>query len=403
MTRAISSLCLLVALVGGVSTANGDNKKKTEKIAILGLEVFTQGSASVDAESTRVATDLTVALRLRPKAQQGPFLFTPNSEKELIDEKLMNNCENESRDCMAKIGDKLGADQLMYGRIEKKSQAGSAGYQISLKLLGVKSGQFNTWTDFIPLADTAANSSKLGDWARRGYKRLTNENEGGTLVIVTKNVERGTILIDGEERGNITNNRGEVTLNENRYKVAVVATGFHRWTAEEPISIKNGETHTEEIVLREIKPGDPKLCDPALSTCENTGSDEGPKTGIWKGMMVTGLVLAVGGGGFAIYSGLQVNDAEKKLEGLPDGMARQELLDKGEKNEKRANIGWGVTAVGGVLAVVGFIKGYVATGKEKEAAGNPTVGRARKRPASGLVVAPVVTPRGGGATLRFDW
>jgi hypothetical protein len=399
MIRALSSLCLLAVLVIGSSSAQAQKKK--EKIAILGLEVVSQGAQGIDADSTRVAQELTVALRIRPRAGQGPFVFTPNSEKELIDEKLMNNCDSEARDCMAKIGEKLGADQLMYGRIERKSQGGSAGYQISLRLLKVANQAFTSWTEFIPIGET--NGTKLADWGRKGYRKLTNENDGGTLVIVAKNFDRGTILVDGEERGNINSGRGEVQgLGEGRYKVSVVSTGFHRWDSDDKLGIRIGETTTEEVVLREMKPGDPPLCDPRVSECTGAPSEE-PKTGFWKGLMVGGLVLAAGGGGLWAVSALQVDKAEKDLIGLdPSTEEAKDLTAKGESASTRTYVGGAILGVGVTVAVIGLIKGYVATGSGEKPAAGSTMGRSRKRP-SGFAVTPVLSPQGAGATLRFDW
>jgi len=404
MIRALSSLCLCVVILAfGGSTALAGKK---EKIAILGLEVATQ----IDADSTRVAQELTVGLRNRPKSGQGPYLWTPGSEKELIDEKLMNSCETEDPKCMAQIGKTLGAEFLVYGKIEKKSLGQQVGYQISLKLLKIGTATVTSnWTDFIPIGE--ADGTKLQDWARKGYKTLTNENEGGTLLI-TANVDRGTILINGEERGNITSGKGEVPLTEGRYKVAVVSTGYRRWDSEEQVSIRNGETTKEEVVLKELKDGEKfEFCDPTVSTCENTTTD-GPKTGIWKGMMVAGIVVAAGGGALLYYSGSKVDEANEEL-CLEDfkvaacmpatGAAFTKFADQGTKYEKLSYVAGGLIVVGVGVGVIGLIKGYVATGpKEKQAAGSTTVGRSQRK-RSGFAITPVIAPQGAGATLRFDW
>jgi hypothetical protein len=403
MIRVILSFGLLLAMsVIGGSRAEAAKK---EKIAILGLEVVSQGSAGIDQESTRVAQELTVGLRIRPKSGQGPFLWTPNSEKELIDEKLMNGCDNEEKTCMATIGKNLGADLLMYGKIERKSQGNKSGYQISLRLLKVANQSLTTWTDFIPLDES--QGTKLQDWSRKGYKKLTNENDGGTLLIKA-NVDRGTILIEGEERGNITSGKGEVgSLTEGRYKVSVVSTGYRRWDSEDKITIRNGETTTEEVVLKEAKKGpDGGLCDPMVSTCENTVGDGKPRNGFWKGLMVSGLVVAAGGGGMWIYGYNKKTEKEDLLrdENPEVGSTRRnDLSARGEHFAKYTFIGVPLVSVGGAIALIGFIKAYVATGtSEKQAAGSPTVGRTRKRP-SGFAVTPVVGTETAGATLRFDW
>jgi hypothetical protein len=70
------------------------------KIAILGLEVI----GSLDPEQVKLARQLTNGLRERASAGTGPFELAPSSDKELVDEKLMNNCDTEALACMAPIG-----------------------------------------------------------------------------------------------------------------------------------------------------------------------------------------------------------------------------------------------------------------------------------------------------------
>ncbi len=409
MARALSSLCLfIVLLAGGSASAKGK-----DKIAILGLEVL--GTTSVDSESTRVAQDLTVALRTRPKAGQGPYQWTPGSEKELVDEKIMSNCSNEDKDCMAKIGAALGADYLVYGKIERKQLGGAAGYQISLKLLKVGDGKPGTaqqlpgWTEFIPLAE--ASGTKLQEWARKGYKKLTNDFDGGVLRvrIANEGFDRGTILVDGEERGNITAGSGEVSsLPEGRYKISIIAGGFDRWDSEDKVTIRNGETTTEDITLkkgREIKP-----CDPLVSNdCGGTLSQDGPKRGVWRGMFIGGLIVAAGGGVFAFIENSKRLDAEQcgkdknvavvfnqgDCKGFTDAGDRDR---QGRDAAKLVNVGLGVVAVGGAVALIGFVKGFVLGGSKEG-----RVSARARRDRSELVVAPVVTDRSAGATVHFRW
>jgi hypothetical protein len=406
MTRALSSVCLVVMLVVGGSAHAG----KKEKIAILGLEVFS-GSAGVDADSTRVAQELTVGLRTRPKADKGPYQFASQSEKELIDEKLMNDCQAEDPKCMTVIAKNLGTDYLMYGKIEKKSLGSQVGYQISLKLLRAQTQTVTNWTDFIPMSE--ANGPKLADWARKGYKKLTNDTNDGTLV-VKANVDRGTILLNNVEQGNIVNNRGEVpNLADGKYKLAIEAKGYQRWEADEQITIRGGETTTQEATLKEVKGEVPtKLCDPSVSTCENTVTDA-PSTAKWKVMMIAGLVVAGGSTGLLVFSNSQIHSAELGLcSGSHDKAHdptcmktgnQSDLLKQGDRYQTASYVAGGLIVAGVTVGAIGLIKGFIVTGsKEKQAAGNTTVGQ-RQRKRSSFEVTPVVGPQGAGATLRFDW
>lgn len=140
------------------------SRGQAEKIAILGLEV----AGTVDLKSVRVANELTAALRSR--AANGPYTIAPGSDQELIDLKVMHNCDDERKECMAKIARSLNADHLLYGRIARKSRGHVVGYQISLRLLQVGNGQLATWSAFVPAS--VASGTQLADQGRRGYEHL---------------------------------------------------------------------------------------------------------------------------------------------------------------------------------------------------------------------------------------
>lgn len=399
MIRALSSLCFLAVLWFG------SNAEAQDKIAVLGLEV----SGTIDPESTRVASELTQALRRQVQVGKR-YVLAPGGDKELLDEKLMNNCSNEEVGCMTAIGKNLGADVLLWGRIEKKSLDKQVGYQVWLRMLVIaNTGNPQNHTDFIPLAE--ANTVKLGDWARKFYRALAGEGDLGTLVLQV-NTDRGTILIDGEERANITSGRGVVdNLAPGRYRVAVVAKGFERWEAAEAVTIRSGETTSQDVRL--VALGGMTFCDPAVSTCENTTGD-GSRTKFWKGLMVGGIVLAVGGGVTWGISYGKLDDAEQGLCSgrhenevgcMPelDPGKRADLEDQGRKFSKFTYVAAPLAIGGVVLGVVGLVKGYVLVDKEKAAAGGTTVGRRARRRPSGFAVTPVVTPQSAGATLRIDW
>src|SRR5215212_5659983 len=107
--RKLVAAVLVLAAWCGVAAAK-------PKIAILGLEVVVSG-AKADPKDTQHAALLTEALRQRSRSGAGTFELAPNSNRELIDEKLAGNCDTEALVCMAPIGINLGADYLLYGRI----------------------------------------------------------------------------------------------------------------------------------------------------------------------------------------------------------------------------------------------------------------------------------------------
>src|SRR4051812_36981721 len=99
MTRAL--LLIFVALLILGSAAFAGNKPK---IAVLGIEVVGGEVTTADAQ---IAKELTEALRGRAKVGTGPYEMAPGSDKELIDEKLLKNCDTEAPACMASIGGDL--------------------------------------------------------------------------------------------------------------------------------------------------------------------------------------------------------------------------------------------------------------------------------------------------------
>ena len=160
MIRVVSSLAIVVGLT---SSANADDRIR---IAILGLDV----SGPSDFESTTIARNLTGGLR--GQVRNAPrFQVAPNSNKELIDEKLATGCDSEALACMAKIGKKLGARVLLYGRIAKTHHNGVEGYQLTLHLLDAESQLATPYATWIPLADTTG--SELDGWAAKVFLHAT--------------------------------------------------------------------------------------------------------------------------------------------------------------------------------------------------------------------------------------
>lgn len=144
----------------------GGENDQVERIAVLGLEVV----GAVDVKSVQVARELTAILRAL--AARGPYAIAPNSDRELVDVKLLHDCPDERRECMTKIGRALHADYLLYGKIERgaRRQRSVGGYQVALRLLKLSDGQLASWTDFVTVAESTG--ARLAERARRGYEHL---------------------------------------------------------------------------------------------------------------------------------------------------------------------------------------------------------------------------------------
>ena len=162
--RVAASIAIAFTAVALGSTAYADKPK----IAVLGLEVESKGG-SVDQGSTRLAKELTEGFRYSARSGRSKYAQAANSNRELIDEKLMKGCDAEQPSCMAQIGVEVSADFLLYGRIDKVA----AGYQVTIKILDVaKQTESAPWRELIPSSAVRDNPR---NWAIKRYGSIIGD------------------------------------------------------------------------------------------------------------------------------------------------------------------------------------------------------------------------------------
>jgi hypothetical protein len=402
MTRVLSSACLVLLLLGWSGSARAGGKPA---IAILGLEVNDNGSG-IDPETTKAAKELTAALRERAKVVTGPYAWIQGGDKELIDEKLLNNCDSEAPACMAAIGSELGAEVLMYGNISKSAQNGQTVYKVSIKLLNVGRKQLaNSVVETLPASESSG--VKVLTHAKTWYAKLAGINTGGS-VVVRANIDRGSVLVDDEWKGNLAS--GTLTLSgigEGRHTLAIEAKDYQRY--ETSITVKNGETLPHSATLTEmskkaVAPGPPVRSDPV--SIEGTVSS---KSGfnVWKPIFYGSTILEAGAIGFALYELKLSRDDAKRIQvpGLDESKctAANEAMDPAFKSAcshyTKRTIGWVVSGVMGAAMIGSFFMAFVHDSGDTD---SKTMANGRRKRRQ-LAVTPVVSPDGGGATLRFDW
>jgi hypothetical protein len=235
---------VLVALTVLVASSVASAQSKPS-VAVLGLEVIDDGTG-IDPQSTDLAKMLTQALREGTRQDVSPYRLAPNSDKELLEVKLLSGCANEARNCMAQIGRDLGADWLIYGKIEKRD----TGYQVTLKLLKVDtSAMERVTTEVIPFADNDERAIRQ-NWGRSLYKRLTGIPEQGNLAIEA-NVDQGRVFVDGQLATTLRKGRARIDgLVEGRHTVAIEAEGHARY--ESTVEIGPGETEQLDATLQTV-------------------------------------------------------------------------------------------------------------------------------------------------------
>jgi hypothetical protein len=419
----LSLAVLLLTVLGSVAWAK-------PKVAILGLEVANSGGS--DPKDAANAAKLTEELRKIPRGGVGKFDFAPNSNRELQDEKLMGNCDTEKPDCMSPIGTGLAADFLIYGRVERTIEKGKDGYRATIRILNVKAKKLETdkpVESFVPMGSLSSGEA-LEEWAQKTYAKVTGEKapappdrpveKGPGKLVVNSSVKDGAVLVGGAKKGRLEDGTFTLSLPEGSHEIAIEAPGHKRF--EETITITSGKTKTVNAELVAIV--DTK---PPLPPSEGEGG--GKRTGL-RVLMWAALGAAAAGGAYWAYGYTKITDAEYKLcTGRYEKESRMDCLDPtaiqriypadqvadqvaataaertkwddhGKKWGKQVNyVAIPVTLTGVALAVVGLVGGYVmspSSGKEKQSA----AGRRTRRE---LTVTPVISPDGGGATVRFDW
>jgi hypothetical protein len=404
MNRVLSSACimLLALAVGGRAWAGGK-----PPIAILGLEVYDNGSG-IDPETTRAAKELTAALRDRAKAGTGPYVPVPGGEKELIDEKLLNNCDSEAPVCMAAIGSELGAEILMYGKIEKSTQNGQTVYKVSIKVLNVTRKQLASSTvETLPLAESTG--AKASSHAKIWYSKLAGVTSGGT-VTVKANIDRGTVLIDDDVKGNLAS--GTLTIpgiSEGRHTLAIEAKDYQRY--ETAVTVRTGETLSHSATLVEMSKATPPGKEP-ISVGGPVAAKS--KSNVWKPIFYASAALEAAALGFALYELNRGNSEADKIKDQPVKYTPDQCPNNGPKDAEAAGhfdkacsayklqlVGWGAVSVFGVAMVGSFVMAYIRDGDSSDS--RPASASSGHRKRRELAVTPIVSPDGGGATLRFDW
>jgi hypothetical protein len=231
----------LIAATLATLVALSASAQAKPSIAILGIEVQADGD-DIDENATKLSNALTQGLRKRAARPNGPYRLAPNSDKDLLELKLLSDCFDEARACMATIGRELKADRLLYGRIKKRAN----GYQISLDLLNVSSKTMERSTsEIIPFEE--ASGSGIKDWSRSLYNRLTGVPDLGSLVI-TANVNKGTVYVDGEVKTSLSAGSARITgLSEGSHTIGIESDGHEAYGGE--ITISAGDTEELSVEL----------------------------------------------------------------------------------------------------------------------------------------------------------
>jgi len=407
----IIALTALISLSAATASA-----QKT--VAVLGLEVLDSGSG-IDMGTLRLAKSLTDGLRAQVRSGSGPYRLAPNADKGLSEMKLLAGCDNEGTQCMATIGQAVGSETLIYGKLEKTN----GGARVSLQLLDVKGARkIRGVTDLIPESE----SKDLAKWARSLYGRLAGIPVEGALTLKS-NASTGTVLVDGQVQTSLSGGAATISdLSEGRHQIAVESPGYERWNGE--INIIAGRTSTLEATLEAIS-------STANSIDEDTsgGGGSGARVAFWAALGVgaaAGTVQlmnwfiwredaktdkknsfeAITGGELdAILAAAGVSSGNGRISdvcgpadqvkgdieasmGTPSDSLKNlvKACDDGKRTELISYVAGGVAVAAGAAATYFFYKGYIANDGAEEAQGT-------------VRITPTITPSAVGAGLSIDF
>jgi TolB-like protein len=368
--------CLTLASVSNEAAAQKDNA-----IAVLGLEV----RGKMDMATAKVAKKLTDGLRNRAKAGGGPFILAANSSKDLAEVKLLNDCEDEGKKCMAAIGKELGATVLLYGNVTRQK----SGYQVSLTVLDTSSA--STIRTVNELVKTKDNMDKV---SRSLYNSAAGIQEAGALR-VGSDVEGTTVTVDGKTKTTLEGGSTDISnLSEGEHVLVFDAPGYDTMTRT--VTVKAGDLTVVNVSMTKAVDG-------------SGGESEGRPGGTSRVLFWTSAAATVAVGGFMAYNwfglrksaeddiqsswntlcpegsseaicmdangGNEIPDACDHTSGMtsadPAFADLRDACDRGQRSVTLAYVGWGLFGATSIAASYFFYKGYVASGdgEEKE----PTV------------------------------
>lgn len=395
------------------------------KVAVLGLEVTGQGAT--DRNSIEAAKSLTRELRREATRPTGPFELAPNSQKDLLEIKMLSDCSDEGRRCMSEVGKQMKADRLVYGKLDRQKD----GYQVSLKMLNTETAELESEATTVIAFKNVGVAGGLQREARSLYRQISGAPSDGAVAI-TANAERGTVYVDGEVSTTLSAGAARLSgLSEGTHTISIEADGFARYQSD--VKVQGGEEVTLRANLVALGDGG-----------EIDDGDERPgkawRVAFWSGVVVTGL-----SGAAWTYSGLQVfkangdvDDASALYRGpalpgldegdpsdptdntypdacnsysqAPGGLSAQDqrlvddvlsACDRGERYRNLVNrVFIPATVAAALFSTFAYYKGYIAPKKSTRA--ERTAGK-RKASEPTVTFSPAVGPDLVGAGLEITF
>jgi PEGA domain len=415
-------ITLLLVLFAGIGVATAK-----PKVAVLGLEVLDKANAMTSIDAARQVTE---GMRLAARAS-GPYEVADNSQREFVDEKVINQCTSEARDCLLKMAGNFGATALVYGRLQLSDNKKT--FLITVNLLTADKNAAKPAVS----APVTASAQDLQSLGKKIYNELVGVTNLGSISIKTK-ASKGIVYLNGDMRGELVDGEHKSTqLAEGEYVVRISADGFKKW--EETVRVKSGQTTVLEPALEAAQvakvdepedKGSRVIPETKLTMRENTVSRGGSRRG-WRIAAIGGAAVAAGSMALWTLQLLDREDSIDKLKGKQNGASAyieniagppfagydcpdsgvtfkgtrtpeqeadaQETWRSACKNVRNLWILGTVAGVAGAFAALAIYQGYI---RDEPESSSQALRKARK---PRFAVTPIVSPQGGGATVRIDF
>jgi hypothetical protein len=386
-----------------------------ETIAVLGIDALEVGDA--------LGTQLTEALR-KKAAETAGVRLVPG--KDLVELKMVFNCDGEAPACLAQAGRSLGADKLIYGTLKKAD--GGRSVQVSLKLLDVRDlvvqKQVNETLPKKTLGPPAIAAA-----ANRWFGQLVVPPQTGALLVQTQPAD-AQVLLDGAPVGRSPYRAKD--LRPRTYSVGVQLEGYV--TQTRTVEVRAGATESlvlrlereQRVVEQPPKPPQVGIVEPVSPLTQELPPPRHP--GRPAKYAAIGLVAgAVVSGAVAIYTWrtyLKLEDsASASLKGLapPAGTAEQRIFYSQPKcqtppgqtdaaaagyvadcnsGNKYAGATTGLWVAAGALAAAGVVSFIVGERMDSKAERERRTGQSIKQ---SLRLLPAISTKGGGLSASFEF
>lgn len=269
-TRFAFSLLAATALVGPISITPAHAEPPSAKAQ----PVYVLAIQTDDADDQ--ADALTQALRSRVRQAQGWSLLESPQSFEMLSIALKCPARPDAA-CLQRIGDQLKSDRYMWGTMVKRPA-------------GQVTADIHLWTRGKGDADVAeaysdnlkdASDESLRSVAARLFAKLTGGVSGGT-VLVHAGSGKGTVLVDGAERGTLDGGTTRVDVPAGSHTITVKVPGFDAPSQTATVAVASDQEMNFTLTPAGAPPPD------------TSSGPSARKVGEWTAIVVGSGLLAAG-------------------------------------------------------------------------------------------------------------